>query len=274
MTTGSAARALGPPDRLFDAYAIDLDGTVYLDDDALPGSVDAIASLRDAGRGVVFVTNNPLRTSSEYAAKLTDLGIPSTAADVVTATDSLVRFLEGSHPDETVLAVSELPLERSLVAAGFALTTDPADADVVVVSFDRTFDYAKLNAAYRAVRLHGAALVASNPDPYCPTADGGLPDCAAILAAVEACTGQRAEAVTGKPSRLMADAVLERLAAPAADTAMVGDRLATDMAMAETAGMAGVLVVGGTTTAADLAASRRRPRYVVETLSQLLPTAE
>jgi NagD protein len=279
MTTAPAARGLGPPDRLFDAYAIDLDGTVYLDDDALPGSVDAIASLRDAGRGVVFVTNNPLRTSSQYAAKLTDLGIPSTSADVVTATDSLVRFLEGSHPDETVLAVSEPPLERSLIAAGFALTSDPADADVVVVSFDRTFDYAKLNAAYRAVRLHGAALVASNPDPYCPTADGGLPDCAAILAAVEACTGRRAEAVTGKPSRLMADAVLERLGLDPADTAgradaaMVGDRLPTDMAMAETAGMTGVLVVGGTTPVADLSSADPRPRYVVETLSQLLPTS-
>jgi ribonucleotide monophosphatase NagD (HAD superfamily) len=140
------------------------------------------------------------------------------------------------------------------------------------VSFDRTFDYAKLDAAYRAVRLHGAAIVATNPDPYCPTADGGLPDCAAMLAAIEACTGQRAEAVTGKPSRSMSDAVLERLGLPAARVAMVGDRLATDMAMAEAGGMTSVLVLGSTTSAADLATSPVRPRHAIETLRQLLPT--
>jgi ribonucleotide monophosphatase NagD (HAD superfamily) len=138
-----------------------------------------------------------------------------------------------------------------MAAAGFGLTDQPGAADVVVVSFDRTFDYAKLLAAYRAVRLHGARLVATNPDPYCPTPDGGLPDCAAMLAAVEACTGATAEAIVGKPSRQMAAAVLDRLgtgAAGAAGAAMVGDRLATDMAMARGAGMTGVLVLTGATS--------------------------
>jgi HAD superfamily hydrolase (TIGR01450 family) len=261
-----------PPDRLYEAYAIDLDGTVYVDDTALPGAIDAIAALRAAGSRIVFVTNNPLHTPSEYAEKLTRLGAPTTPGDVVTATDSVIRYLEGTHPGATVLTVSESQVERALAAAGFSLTRDPAGADVVVVSFDRTFDYTKLDAAYRAVRLHGAAIVATNPDPYCPTADGGLPDCAAMLAAIEACTGQRAEAVTGKPGAVMAEAVLERLGSPASRTAMVGDRLATDMAMAEAAGMTGVLVLGATTSTADLAASAVRPDHAVETLRQLLPT--
>jgi NagD protein len=144
------------------------------------------------------------------------------------------------------------------------------------VSFDRTFDYAKLLAAYRAVRLHGARLVATNPDPYCPTPDGGLPDCAAMLAAVEACTGATAEAIVGKPSRQMAAAVLDRLgtgAAGAAGAAMVGDRLATDMAMARGAGMTGVLVLTGATSQADLTAAEpgSLPDYVIETLPELLP---
>jgi HAD superfamily hydrolase (TIGR01450 family) len=263
----------GPPDRLFDGYAVDLDGTVYLDDDALPGSVEAIASILATGRPVVFVTNNPLHSAADYAAKLSRLGLPTAADDVVTATDSAMRHLQSSRLGATVLPVAESQVEQALASAGFSLTRDPAAADVVVVSFDRTFDYAKLDAAYRAVRLHGAAIVATNPDPYCPTADGGLPDCAAMLAAIEACTGRRAEAVTGKPSRLMAAAVLDRLGTPAASTAMVGDRLATDMAMADAAGMVGVLVLGDTTSAADLAASPVRPRHTVETLRQLLPTS-
>jgi NagD protein len=265
--------APGPPARLFDSYAIDLDGTVFLDETALPGAIDAIAAIRASGRPVAFVTNNPLHTASEYAAKLARLGLPTTEDDVVTATDSLLRYLERSHGGATVLTVSEPQVEQALTSAGFALTRDPAAAAVVVVSFDRTFDYAKLNAAYRAVRLHGAVIVATNPDPYCPTADGGVPDCAAMLAAVEACSGHRAEVITGKPSPLMADAVLERLGAPAAQTAMVGDRLATDMAMAEAAGMTGVLVLGATTSAADVAASQVRPSHTVETLRQLLPTS-
>jgi HAD superfamily hydrolase (TIGR01450 family) len=267
MTPGPFRR----PDRVFDGYALDLDGTVYLGESALPGAVEGIGRLREAGKRVVFVTNKPLETAAEYAAKLTRLGIPSTADDVVTAVDALLRYLRGHHPNARVLAVAEESLQDALRRADFSITTEPADAQVVVVSFDRTFDYGKLNAAYRAVRLHGAALVATNPDPYCPTPDGGLPDCAAMLAAVEASTGVRAEAVTGKPSQYMAAAVLDRLGVPATATAMVGDRLTTDIAMAEASGMVGVLVLSGVAKECDLDESPIQPRYVIEDLSRLLP---
>jgi NagD protein len=168
--------------------------------------------------------------------------------------------------------LGEKLLLDTLSAAGFALTAEPSSADVVVVSFDRTFDYTKLLAAYRAVRLFGARLVATNPDPYCPTPDGGLPDCAAMLAAVQACTGAVVEAVVGKPSRHMAAAVLDRLGVVAAGAAMVGDRLTTDMVMARSAGMIGVLVLTGATGTSDLTAAEASvlPDYVIQTLPQLL----
>jgi NagD protein len=264
--------AFAAPDRLFAGYAIDLDGTVYLGDHALPGAVDAISRLRDMGCGVVFVTNKPLETAADYAAKLTRLGVPCDASYVVTATDSLLTYLAAKHQDSRVLAVAEPVVQAALREAGHQVTDDPAQADVVVVSFDRSFDYAKLTAAYRAVRLHGAVIVATNPDPYCPTPDGGLPDCAAMLAAIEACTGARAEAVTGKPSEHMAYAVLERLGFPVpAHTAMVGDRLSTDVTMATRAGMASVLVLSGVTGRAELEFSDVKPHYIVDDLSQLLP---
>jgi len=262
---------LSRPDRLFAGYALDLDGTVYLGDAALPGAVEAIHRLRSSGCGVVFVTNKPLETAADYAAKLTRLGVPCDAADVVTATDALLRYLAVKHPSSRILAVAEPTLQTALCDAGHPLTCQPAEADVVVVSFDRTFDYAKLTAAYRAVRLHGAALVATNPDPYCPTPDGGLPDCAAMLAAIEACTGARAEAVTGKPSEHIVEAILDRLGVTPSDTAMVGDRLTTDVAMAERTGMASVLVLSGATGVGDLLRSDIKPKYVVDDLSQLLP---
>lgn len=259
------------PERLFGGYAFDLDGTLYLGDAALPGAVETVGAIRQAGRAVAFVTNNPLSSRADYAAKLRRLGIRAADEEVVTATDSLLRYLAQTHPSATVLAVAEELLCRQLSEAGFRLTDDPESAEVVVVSFDRTFDYAKLHAAYRAVRLHGAIVVASNPDPYCPTPDGGLPDCAAMLAAIEACTGATAEAVTGKPSEHMAQAVLARVGVAAQDAVMVGDRLLTDMAMAEAAGLAGALVLTGATDRAGLAASPLRPRYVLETIAQLLP---
>ncbi len=267
------AERRGPPPEMYDGYAFDLDGTVFLGDAPLPGAIDTIRRIREAGRAIVFVTNNPLHTADDYAAKLRGFGAPATAADVVTATDALVSYLRSASPQARLLVLGETLLLETLAAAGFALTLEPTAADVVVVSFDRTFDYAKLLAAYRAVRLCGARLVATNPDPYCPTPDGGLPDCAAMLAAVEACTGAVAEAVVGKPSAHMAAAILDRLRAAPARAAMVGDRLGTDIVMARSAGMAGILVLTGATSPADLATARAGalPDYVIQTLPELLP---
>lgn len=264
-----AATAVRPPGRRYAGYALDLDGTVYLGDRLLAGADETVRRLRADGANVVFVTNNPLRLARDYADKLTRLGIPATAADVVTALDALVLYLQERHPRATVLTVAEPLVDSVLTDAGFTVTGDPEKADVVVVSFDRTFDYAKLHAAYRAVRA-GAVIVATNPDPYCPTDDGGLPDCAAMVAAIEACTGARAEAIVGKPSEHMARAFLGRLGVPASEAAMVGDRLATDVAMGDRAGMAGVLVLTGATSPADLERSGVRPYAVVSSLTDLL----
>jgi HAD superfamily hydrolase (TIGR01450 family) len=262
---------LRPPPRLFGGYALDLDGTVYLDDTLLPGAAATVARIRAAGAGVVFLTNNVLQSAASYAQRLTRLGVPATETDVVTPLAVLTSYLVGRHPGKAVLTIAEPLLEDTLAAAGIALTTDPAQAGVVVVSFDRGFSYAKLLRAYQAVRQHGAAIVATNPDPFCPTAAGGLPDCAAMLAAVEACTEARAEAVLGKPGRHTAAELLTRLAVPAGDAAVVGDRLSTDVALSRTLGMTSVLVLSGATAPGDLASSPLRPDYVIEGIGQLVP---
>lgn len=229
--------AIGP----FDGYVFDLDGTVYLDDRVLPGAAEAIAGLRARDARVVFVTNKPTATAETYAATLTAGGIPATAADVVTSVDTLCAYLAERHPGAKILPVAEPVVHEALEQAGFVIVAEPTEATVVVIAFDRTFDYGKLLAAYRAV-LAGAVIVATNPDPVCPTASGGLPDCAAMLAAVEACTGKSAEAVVGKPSLHMARTFLARLGLSPERTVIVGDRLATDIAMGRAVGMATVLV--------------------------------
>jgi NagD protein len=258
------------PDRLFAGYALDLDGTVYLGDELLDGATETVAALRSQAR-VVFVTNKPLESAESYADKLTRLGIAASNSDVVTPLDSLVHYLDEHHHGAALLTVAEELIDDAVRAAGYEVVTDPFNAAVVVVSFDRTFTYAKLLAAYRAVR-NGAVVIATNPDPFCPTPDGGLPDCAAMLAAVEACTGARAEAIVGKPSAHMGRAILGRLDVAPDASVIVGDRLLTDIAMADELGMSSVLVLTGVTTLVDLAHSDVRPDFVIRSLRDLLPT--
>jgi HAD superfamily hydrolase (TIGR01450 family) len=266
-----APRASEPIDTVFGGYALDLDGTVYLGGALLPGAAETIARIRDRGSRVVFLTNNPLRSADSYAQRLAGLGIPAGPGDVVTPLGVLTAYLTERHPGLAVLTVAEPLVDQTLATAGIKVTAEPAAAGVVVVSFDRTFSYAKLLSAYRAVRLFGARIVATNPDPFCPTPDGGLPDCAAMLAAVEACTGARAEAVLGKPSEHMAAELLRRLALPAGEAAVVGDRLSTDVALARSLGMTSVLVLSGATTADEVPGSPQRPDYVIEGIAALLP---
>ena len=257
--------------RRFDAYIFDLDGTIYVDDELIPGADETIARLRADGARVAFVTNNPLHPASDYAERLTRLGIPVAPEEIVTSIDALIRYLDQTHRGEVVLPIAEREVCRRLKTAGYALSDDPQLTDVVVVSFDRTFDYAKLLAGYRAVRERDAAIVATNPDPFCPTRDGGLPDCAAMLAALEACTGARAEAVVGKPSRHMVAAVLERLDVAPEATAVVGDRPATDVAMAQSIGASGILVLSGATSATEAAAGDVRPDHTLGSIRDLIP---
>ncbi|CAN5456635.1 HAD-IIA family hydrolase [soil metagenome] len=263
------------PERWFGGYVFDLDGTLYLGDHLLPGAEATVAAIRAHGSRVAFLTNKPLKRPAAYAAKLRDLGIPAEPDEVVSSTDALLCYLAASAPGARILAVSEPLIVELLEDAGFTVVAhdDPTSADLVVVSWDRTFDYAKLVAAFRAVRA-GARLVATNPDPYCPTPDGDLPDCAAMLAAIEASTGARAEAVVGKPSPHMAGALLDRLALPADDTLLVGDRLLTDVRMAQEAGMASALVLTGATGPDALQRSPVVPDYVLAAIADVLPTEQ
>ena len=255
----------------FGGFVFDLDGTVYLDNVLLPGAAATLAAVREQGKPHVYLTNKPLERSEFYAGLLRQLNVPTVDEQVVSSLDALILYLGESAPGTRIFCVSEPLVVAVLEEAGFEVVSESEaeTAEFVVVSFDRTFDYAKLHAAYRAVKA-GARIIATNPDRFCPTAEGGLPDCAAMLAAVEACTGVRAEAIVGKPSPHMAAAVLDRLGLPAARILVVGDRLGTDVAMAAGAGMAAALVLSGDSQRDDLAASELRPTYVLDTIAGLI----
>ena len=259
----------GPPDRLFDAYLFDLDGTVTLGDALLPTAGETITRLRAAGRRTLFLSNNPSRTAADYAARLTRLGLPTPAGDVVNSSLVMVDFLKRQMPGARLFVVGEASLCGELAAAGFDLADEAAGVDAVIASFDRTFTYRKLQIAFDAIR-GGARFFATNGDRYCPTPDGGQPDAAAMIAAIEAATNTQVEAVVGKPSPIMAEAALARLGLPPERCLMTGDRLETDVLFGLNVGMAAALTLTGATSEAEAAASSIRPTYMMRTLNELL----
>ncbi len=258
------------PDCLYAGYALDLDGTVYLGGELLPGAGRAVRSLRAAGRPVVFLSNNPLYTRQDYAAKLTGLGIPTEPDRVVNSSYVLVRHLSQTAPGARLFVIGEPSVRSELASAGFVLTDRPGEVEIVVACFDRTFDYGKLQVAFDSIRA-GARFVATNRDAYCPTPEGGLPDCGAVIAAVEAATGHRVEEVVGKPSPIMGRVLAERLGVPPGESLIAGDRLETDIAMGRASGMATALVLTGATSRDAALAADPQPDYVLERLDQLLP---
>ena len=269
--------SFGRPDRLVDGYIFDLDGTIYLGEELLPGARRLIEALTSLDRKILFLSNNPTGTPEAYAAKLTRLGIPVTREQVLNTVDTMTSWLMRYHPNATVFPVSEAPLKHALATAGIRMSEEPAEIDIVIASFDRTFDYRKLQIAFDAIRTHGPArLVATNPDRFCPLPGGrGEPDAAAVIGAIEGCTGVRCEQNTGKPDPFMLEAALERLGLTAAECIMVGDRLATDIRMAIDAGMPSALVLTGETTPETLRAhpSADHPTWVLNRVDEVLPEA-
>jgi HAD superfamily hydrolase (TIGR01450 family) len=257
-----------------ESVVLDLDGTVYLGDAALPGAARVVAALREAGKRIVFCSNNPTRHPDEYAAKLTRLGVPAEPAEVFTSLAATVRWVLTAMPGAAVFPIGERPLHDALTVAGVEICDDPARIDLVISSYDRTFDYRKLQIAFDALWFHRRArLVATNPDRFCPFPGGrGEPDAASITAAINACTGVTCEAVFGKPEPGLLDMIADATGLVPATTLMVGDRLSTDIRFAHNTGMTGALVLTGETDRAMLAASPvdDRPHVVLERLDDLL----
>ena len=278
MTDRTGASPAGPfeaPDRLYEGYVFDLDGTIYLGDELLPGARRLIETLRDRGKKVIFLSNNPTRDPQMYAEKLTRLGLETLPSEIVNTVVTMTQWLLQNHPDATVFPIAEEPLKRSLAEAGIKASERAEEIDFVIASYDRTFEYRKLQIAFDAIWYHGRArLITTNPDRYCPFPGGrGEPDAAAIVAAIEACTGAKCEVNVGKPDPLMLETVMELLGLNAKDCVMTGDRLYTDIRMALDAGMPSAVVLTGETTPKTLAAElpENRPTYVLDRIDRLIP---
>jgi arabinose operon protein AraL len=253
---------------MFKGFIFDLDGTVYLGERLIPGAERTIRLLREAGKKVVFLSNKPLYTRGDYAAKLSRLGIPTKPEEVVNSTFVLISYLKRVAPDAGIFVMGELPFVAEMAKAGFHLTENPDDIQYVVAAFDRTFDYRKYNIAFQAIK-RGAHFIATNPDRTCPVEGGELPDCAGVIAALEAVTLKKVEVVVGKPSPITVQVALEVMGLEAAECILIGDRLETDIRMALESGMKAGLVMTGVTDEKTLEASPVHPDYVFASIADL-----
>ena len=253
----------------FLGYLFDLDGTIYLGEKLIPGAGETIKRLKSLSKKIVYLSNKPLQTRGDYAAKLTRLGIPTRPEEVINSSLVMALWLSREAPGATIYVIGETPLIEEMVRAGFRISEKAGEIQYVIASFDRTFDYRKLNIALQAIRK-GARFVATNPDRTCPVEGGEIPDCAAMIGAVEGTTGKKVEAVVGKPSDIMIRVTVEYMGLRPQDCILVGDRLETDMVMGKKAGMAAAVVLTGVTTRESLKKSDIQPDYVWESVAEII----
>ncbi len=265
----------GIPERLYEGYVFDLDGTIYLGDELLPGAQRLVLKLRELGKRVIFLSNNPTKDPKMYAEKLGELGLETPESEILNTVVTMTQWLLQNHPGATVFPISEDPLKNSLREAGIRMSDNPEEIDIVIASYDRGFEYRKLQIAFDAIWFYERAmLVTTNPDRYCPFPGGrGEPDAAAIVGAIEACTGAKCEVNVGKPDPIMLETIMDLIGLDAEECVMTGDRLYTEILMAKGAGMPSAVVLTGETTAEDLEreSEENLPDYILERIDQLIP---
>ncbi len=260
-----------------EGFILDLDGTVYLGDQLLPGSADFFRWMADTGKGSVMLTNNSSKGEAQYLAKLRGLGLPVEASQIITSGRVTANWMVEHHPEAACLILGTEHLVAEFKKAGLRVVDDwsaegvaaDEEPDIIIVGFDTTLTYARLERVCLLIRS-GTPYFTTHPDDVCPTPRGFIPDCGAITALIETATGSGPERVFGKPGPEMVAEALARLKLPAERVAMVGDRLYTDVRMARDNDLLAVLVLSGEATPAMLKASDLKPDLVVEGLGDLV----
>jgi len=251
------------------AFLLDLDGVVYRGEAALPGAVEFIAALQAQRVPFLFITNNSTRTPAQYVARLARRGVRVGEEAILTSALATAAYLAGlALPGTPVYVIGETGLRQALAERGFVLSDDHTLARYVVVGHDTALTWHKLAAATLAIR-RGAPFIATNPDRTLPTEEGLVPGAGAILAALEAASGVSPQ-VIGKPEVGIFRQALARLGVAPQDTAIVGDRLETDILGGRRAGLRAIGLLSGVTTAAEFAQANPAPHGVFQDLATLL----
>lgn len=251
-------------------YLFDMDGTLYLGDRLYPFTIELLDTLKKTGRKYLFMTNNSSKSVEDYIEKLKKLGIPATREDFITSSQATAYYLKAHFPGAKLYVCGTQSLKKELERSGFQVTESVEDTQVIVMGFDTELTFQKLyDVSFMLLTREAIPYIATNPDYVCPTEFGSVPDCGSVCDMIYNATKKR-PIVIGKPSPLMPELAMEKWGCTKEETAVVGDRIYTDVKSALNAGITGILVMSGETDEAILAASDVKPHLVLEDAGEIL----
>lgn len=252
-------------------FLFDMDGTINLGMELIPGMEGFFDKLKEAGRKYYLVTNNSSKDHGHYVRKMSAMGVPVTENEVLISSDALVATLKHTKPQARLFVLGTPELKTVIKRGGFTLTSRlEEETDYVVVGFDQTLTYETLTIACRLID-RGVPYIATHPDVRCPIEGGEyIPDTGAFLSCIKTATGKDPEYITGKPYRYMVDAVMDRTGLKKEEIAMVGDRLMTDIRFGTDNGILSVLVLTGEATLEDVEKGSVKPDIILPHAREIL----
>ena len=251
-------------------YLFDMDGTLYLGDQLYPFTIELLNKLKETGRKYLFMTNNSSKSVDDYIKKLERLGIPSTREDFITSSQATAYYLKEHYPGRKLYVCGTRSLKKELEMEGFSVTESVEETEVIVMGFDTELTFQKLHdVSYMLLTRGDIPYIATNPDYVCPTEFGSVPDCGSVCDMIFNATKKR-PVVIGKPSSLMPTLAMSQWGYSKEESAVVGDRIYTDVKSGINAGITGILVLSGETDEAILAASDVKPHLVLQDAGEIL----
>lgn len=252
-----------------DLFLFDMDGTLYLGNQLYPFTKDLLRVIKESGRRYLFMTNNSARSVVDYVKKLERLGIAAEYDDFITSSQATIWYLQRHMPDAVLYVCGTQSLKTELESAGFTVTENTDDVTCIVMGNDTELTFKKLDDVSRMLCTRELDYVATNPDWVCPTEYGSVPDCGSFCEMIFRATGKRPIFI-GKPEALMPELAMERIGCPKERTAVVGDRIYTDIKSGLNAGTVSILVMSGETTEEILHASEDKPDLVLADGGEIL----
>ena len=252
-------------------YLFDMDGTLYLGSRLYDFTIELLDTIKKTGGKYLFITNNSSKSVADYVKKLAKLGIEATREDFMTSSQATAFYLKQNHPGKKLYVCGTRSLVAELESEGFTVTTNLEEVECIVMGFDTELTFQKLHdVSYLLLTRPDLPYIATNPDLVCPTEFGSVPDCGSVCIGIKNATGKE-PIVIGKPSPLMPRLAMEKLGFAPEQTAVVGDRIYTDVKSGINAGCTGILVLSGESTLQTLAESDVKPHLVLENAGQLIP---
>jgi NagD protein len=249
-----------------ESWLTDMDGVLMHEGVPVPGADAFVKRLRDAGRPFLVLTNNSIYTARDLHVRLSRIGLEVPIANIWTSALATAKFLDTQHPNGTAYVIGEAGLTTALHEAGYVLTD--SDPDFVILGETRTYSFEALTKAIRLINK-GARFIATNPDNTGPSPEGALPATGSVAALITKATGKEPYFV-GKPNPLMMRTGLNAIGGHSESSAMIGDRMDTDVLAGLEAGMETFLVLTGLTSEADIARYPYRPTKVVDSIADLV----